>query len=691
MQIRRVHALLGPNVWSELPVLEALVDLGELRGTTATNRPGFVERFVAWSSAVGEIADADAWHSFVARLRGGIDLNEAVVRVAVELQTLACRCASAIQVARPVAEAGLVQIAFEMEEELVARACLEEACGLVAAAVHGRPYDPASAIVRLRDVANRICIGPSTGTIVDAARRRGIPFRRLDDNSLILLGHGCRQRRIRMAVTSDTRAIAQDIAQDKEVTKSLLRTVGLPVPMGRVVENADDAWQAATEIGLPVVVKPRNANHGRGVTINITTAEKVREAYSVAVPEGDGVIVETFARGSEHRLLIVDGRLVAASRGEPEEVVGDGRSTVRELVEEVNRDPRRGDDWAAPLCKIELDPVAEITLSQQGLTVDAVPPAGMTVLIHQNGEFLTDVTDIVHPETAAVAELAARVVGLNVAGIDIIARDISQPPWPQGARIIEVNAGPGLRMHFQPQHGTPRPVGDLIVSTMFAPDDTGRVPIVAVCGDGATTVSRLLRQLLITTWPHVGTADAQGLVVGGHVLGGRPATRAGHAHGVLLHPDTQAAIFEIAPASVLSEGLGFDHCDVVIFLRDDARGKNGPAKRVVARSLQPAGGFVVVEAGDTESAAAIEPSVARILFAERADDPALAAHQRSGGRVVFVDGSTIALADGMNTTRHPLPAAWSSAAKPPLLAAVAAAWALGRVPADLQGESSGLA
>lgn len=585
-------------------MLQAWVDVGDVRSLPAAARGECEKRLTTWFPSLSG------------------DKNPAVLllNLAVELHVAAWQ-RRGIHEVRHADEAGVDLIAFEFVEEALARACLAEAAAALTAALGEGLYDPAVAIRRLRELANRICIGPSTNEIAQAARRRGIPVRRLDDGSLMQLGHGAKQRRFRMAVTDGTRAIAQDIAQDKDITKSLLRSVGLPVPAGRLVTSAADAWAAAHEIGLPVVVKPRNANHGRGVTMNLVTLDQIERAYEVAVPEGDGVLVETFAVGAEHRLLVVDGKMIAASRGEPELVVGDGYSTVRALVDQLNADPLRGDDWAAPLCTIELDAVAGIMLAQQGYTVDSVPPSGKTVLIHQNGEFLTDVTDDVHPETVAIVVLAARVIGLDVAGIDVIVRDIRRPPREQGLKIIEVNAGPGLRMHFEPQFGKPRPVGEAIVATMFAPGDDGRIPIIAVVGRGATDVTRSLHALLRPRFRNIGLTDARGLLVGEYVLSDRPSADAASARLLFLHPDTEAAVLELSADSIAHEGLAFDACTAAVVLDD----VNNPFHRVVIDAALRGHGSVILPAGDPHAAklAAAQPD--RVTLVADADQAVAAA------------------------------------------------------------------
>ena len=422
---------------------------------------------------------------------------------------------------RETAEEGVYKVAIEYVEEAVGKACLEAARELCLAAVHDRPFDLEAQLRRLRRLAQQSSLGPSTQAIVQAALARGIPARRLNSGSLVQLGYGARQRRILAAGTDRTGAIAESIAQDKELTRTLLRAVGVPVPEGRTVESADDAWAAAQEIGLPVVVKPRFGNQGRGVMTNLNGREQVLAAYAAAREEESTIIVEQFAPGSDYRLLVVGDRLVAAARREPAQVVGDGVHSIEELIGVVNEDPRRGDDHATSLSKIALDAVALQVLADQGLAPASIPPAGVRVLIRRNANLSTggtaaDVTDLVHPEVAARAVEAARVIGLDIAGVDVVATDIGSPLEDQRGMIVEVNAGPGLRMHMEPSAGQPRAVGDAIVGMLFAPGETGRIPIVAVTGvNGKTTTTRLIAHILRGAGRRIGMTCTEGIYIDG--------------------------------------------------------------------------------------------------------------------------------------------------------------------------------
>jgi len=696
MEIRKIYTLLGPNVWSRSPVLEAWVDLGALKDSPSDSLPGFNQRLMAWlPSMIEHRCSIGERGGFFERLRRGTYLAHILEHVTLELQTLA-GTEVGFGRARETAEEGVYKVVVGFQEPALALECMKAAKNLLEAAIADTPFDVDAEVKRLRDLANWVCFGPSTGAIVKAAKTRGIPVRRLDGGSLVQFGYGARQHRIHTAETDKTSAIADSIARNKDVTKSLLRSVGVPVPEGRVVESPEDAWIAAEEIGLPVVVKPINANHGRGVTINLTTHEQVTKAYGVALPEGDAVMVEQFAVGAEHRLLVVAGELVAASRGEPEQVVGDGRRNVRELVDELNSDPRRGDDWASPLCKVEVDPMAVLMLEKQGYTPESIPPAGATVLIHHNGELLTDVTDEVHPEAARLAALAAKVVGLDVAGVDMIVPDISRDPRQQGGMIVEVNSGPGLRMHLEPQYGKPRPVAEAILNTLFVEGDTGRIPIVSVTGtNGKTIVVQLIAHVLQSRDLCVGVTSSDGVFVGQSRLASGECTGPHSARAVLLHPDVEAAVLETSRGGLLRGGLAFDRCDVGVvtnIAEGDRVGQHdidSPermvfVKRSVIDVVTPQTGMAVLNAEDPLVASMAQYSRGLVtFFAVDPQQPLVIEHRGKGGRAVIVRDGGIVLASGEQET--PLVAldrlSWACAGLirfqvENALAAAAALWAL---------------
>ncbi|HUY32225.1 MAG TPA: cyanophycin synthetase [Pirellulales bacterium] len=667
MIILKVLALRGPNVWANFPVLEAWVELGELRDSPSDQLPGFNERLMAWlPSMIEHRCSIGERGGFFERLRRGTYQAHILEHVTIELQTLA-GTEVGFGRARETAKEGTYKVVVEYEDESIARACLAEAHELCLAAVYDRTYDIEAAVSRLRELNQEVRLGPSTRAIVDAAKARGIPWRRLSRGSLIQFGHGAKQRRILASETDRTGAIAESIAQDKDLTRSMLRAVGVPVPTGRPVESADDAWEAAREIGTPVVVKPQFGNQGRGVATCLTTCEQVHAAYEAARREGSSIVVERHLAGADFRLLVVGHRLVAAARREPAQVVGDGRHTVAELVDQINADPRRGNDHATPLSKIRLDPIAMGVLAEQGLAPTHVPPAGCKVLIRRNGNLstggsATDVTDLVHPEVAARAVEAARVVGLDVAGVDVIAMDISRSLEDQGGGVVEVNAAPGLRMHVEPSLGKPRPVGEAIVASLFAEGRTGRIPIVSITGtNGKTTTTRFIAHLFRSRGHTVGMTSTDGIFIDGRRIDTGDCSGPQSARAVLLNPKVEAAVLETARGGILREGLGFDRCDVAVVTNiagGDHLGTGGidtledlaKVKRVPVEAVSSCG-TAVLKADDplvAQMASRCPGSV--IFFARSADDPVIAAHRAAGKRAVFVRDDTIVAAEGDHET-----------------------------------------
>ncbi len=503
------------------------------------------------------------------------------------------------------------------------------------------------------------------------------------------------------AETDRTSAIAESIAQDKDLTRTLLRSVGVPVPDGRAVESPEDAWEAAEEVGLPVVVKPRYGNQGRGVTTNLRTREQVVAAYQFARDEEfENILVERFVTGADYRLLVVGDRIIAAARRDPAQVVGDGVSTIQALVEQVNRDPRRADDHATALSKIVLDPIALSVLEDQGYRADSVPAAGTRVLIRRNanlstGGTATDVTDLVHPEVGARAIDAAKAVGLDIAGVDIIAGEISRPLEEQGGVIVEVNAGPGLRMHLEPSAGLSRPVGEAIMNTLYAPGDNGRIPIAAVTGvNGKTTVTRLIGHILRKTGKTIGMTCSDGIYIDDRRIEAGDCSGPKSAKAVLLHPRVEAAVFETARGGILREGTGFDRCDVAVVTNiadGDHLGLSGIetleklalVKRTIIDVVLPTG-FGILNAHDplvVEMAPKCPGSV--IFWGWDAEVEAVRDNRAKGGRAVFLRDGVIILAQGESETPFVpvarIPLTHQGKVKfqvENVLAAVAAAWAL---------------
>jgi len=606
MDLLKVQALRGPNVWSNVSVLEARIgvaawlhlqdeDVVAFRQRLATGLPGMLPRFAAIE---GELS----------REKLGAAAAEALRDVALALQTQVSTPVMAGAVG-PLSPSGTLDVAVAYEEESLGRACLVSACRICVAALAGLYLDVAAEIQQLRALAEDVCLGRATGPLVAAARARGIPFRRLDDESLVQLGHGGKQHRLRTSVTDRTGKIAEWISLDKDLTKKLLEEVGLPVPLGRPVSSAEHAWATASELGLPVAIKPRSADYGHGIGLNLSTREQVLAAYAAAREYGEEILVERFARGNQYRITVVGNTLVAAVRREPVRLVGDGTRTVAQLMEQANLDPRRGDDLRLPLERVCADDDTPQVLAEQGFSVESVVPAGVSVVLSRiahswAGAGVSDVTDLVHPRVAAQAVRAARLIGLDVAGLDVVALDIGRPLEDQGGVILEVNAEPTIAFHFPPLCDRYRPVCEAIVESLFPAGQTGRIPVIVVSGCGDREgAGRWLAELLRDSHGGIGRASHQGLFLNQELL--KPGDQANLAGtlAALLCPEVDSVILERDLNGIRHEGLGLDGVDATILTRLGSAGESGldaeleRAARALVAATAP-NGVVVIEADD---------------------------------------------------------------------------------------------
>lgn len=687
IRILEIRTLRGPNRWTYPQVLEALVDIGALEDHPSNTLPGFADRLKAWiPSLVEHRCSYGERGGFLRRLDEGTWPCHIMEHVTLELLSLA-GMPGGFGKAREVAQRGVYKVIVSAYQEDISRAALLEARELVLAAIEDRPYDIGATLKRLRRMVDRQWLGPSTGCIVAAAEARRIPITRLNEGNLVQLGHGAAQRRIWTAETDRTSAIAEGISKDKDLTKQLLAAVGLPVPEGEFVRSAAQAREVAQSLGYPVVVKPYDGNHGRGVCTNLMTGDEVEAAYATALEEGSGVIVERFIQGYEHRLLVVAGRLVAAARGDLAFVTGDGRQSIEALIEsQLNSNPLRGGTEDAPLNPVRLDTASRLELARQGLEGGSVLAAGHRVLIQRNGNVAIDCTDEVHPSTARQVALAARMVGLDIAGIDLVAEDISRPLCEQGGAIVEVNAGPGLLMHLKPAQGQPRPVGQAIVDHLFPPGDSGRIPVVGIAGHTHTTeVTRRIAHLMRSTGKRLGVACREGLVIGTRLLRAGDCTGWATARGLLLNRTIEAAVFENPPRMMAEEGLAYDRCLIgVVTSLDPAAAlpelhiEGDEALWGVLRTqvdvVLPEG-TAVLNADDArvaEMASLCDGHV--ILYGRDGSAPTVTAHRGTGRRAVFARGPDVVLADA----REEIVLGGLLPGHDPdvLLPAVAAAWAL---------------
>lgn len=659
LHFRRMMFLRGPNLWSRNPVVEVWVDLANLKDWSSELIPGFNERYKAWLPTVIEHrCSVGERGGFFQRLDRGTYLAHILEHTALELQTLA-GCNVGFGRAREMSEEGVYKVAVRYEEETVAEQCLLAARELLLACVYDLPFDVTGTVKRLHELADRKCLGPSSKAILNAAIARNIPYRRLSQGSLVQLGQGCKQRRIWTAVTDRTGSIAEALASDKQMTRQMLAAVHVPVPEGRLVEDENDAWVAAQEIPGPVVVKPRDANHGRGVFANLTDQTEVVDAYHEAKNEGSGVIVERFIPGIEHRVLVVGGKVVAATCGRPVSIIGDGKHNIVELIElQVNSDPRRGDTETQPLSPITISSGLLLLLRQQKLQLESVPALGCEVIIKRHDNLSEDVTDRVHPEVAHRVVLAARTIGLDIAGIDLVVEDISRPIEEQRGAVVEVNAGPGLLMHLTPSIGQPRPVGEHIINHIFGTTEDARIPIVCIAGShGKTPVARQLHRILKSQYAGASLADSLGMKVGDWEVSSLPSDDAGSARDLLANPDVTAAVFEASIESLLREGLGFDKCDVAIVTNLTEVDRGGEFdmwsdEKVFAVERTPVDvvlerGAAVLNAADSQVMQMKPLSKGDvILFATDAKLESVVQHLAEGKRAVVVADNSIWLCTG---------------------------------------------
>jgi len=661
MEVSRVRALRGPNLWSHHTSVEAIVACTPEEESIGA-LPGFETRLRSLFPQLGQLQPLG--HDDT------IPLAHVLEVVTLDLQAQA-GCPVTFSRTTATLESGIYQVVVEYTEEDVGRLALTLAENLIAAARNDASFDLQDALTQLRDLDEDVRLGPSTGSIVQAAVARNIPFRRLTEGSLVMFGWGSKQRRIQAAEIDATGAIAETIAQDKELTKKLLDAAGVPVPHGRTVTDPDDAWAAAQEIGLPVVVKPKDGNQGKGVTVNITTKEQITAGFHAASEFRDDIMVERYLPGHDYRLLVIGDKLVAAARREPPNVTGDGVHTVRQLVDIVNQDPRRGNGHSTSLTKIRFDDIALASLATQGMDADSVPPKGKRVILRNNanlstGGTATDVTDDVHPEVAARAIAAAHMVGLDICGVDLVCDSVLKPIEDQNGGVVEVNAAPGLRMHLAPSFGKPRAIGEAIVDMLYEDGDDGRIPVVAVTGtNGKTTTVRLIAHLLTASGLRTGMTNTDGVYIEGRRIDSGDCSGPRSARNVLLHPDVDAAVFETARGGLLREGLAFDRCQVAVVTNigaGDHLGLNyittledlAVLKRVIVQNVAE-GGMAVLNAADPTVADMANFTRGDVtFFAQDGNLPLMAMHRAQGRRAVFVEDGHLVCAQGKFEHRIPL-------------------------------------
>lgn len=698
IEILSVKHLRGPNMWTYHPVIEVWLDIGDLEDYPSNLIPGFYGRLVkALPSLVEHRCSYGETGGFLKRVEEGTWPAHILEHLTLELQNLA-GIPGGFGKARDGDRRGVYKVMVSAINEEVTLTALKYARDLYLALVQDNKdcvLQVQTIIEELRDLGDDLLLGPSTACIVNAAEERGIPSIRLSEGNLVQLGYGAKQRRIWTAETDQTSAIAETISRDKDLTKSLLRSAGVPTPEGRTVTSPDDAWEAAQDIGLPVVVKPIDGNHGRGVFINLYTQQEIEAAYAVAIDEGSEVLVERHIIGDEHRLLVVGNKVVAAAKGETVWVTGDGEHTVHELIQiQINSDPRRGTAEECPLNPVRIDSAVELELARQQLTGTSITSLDQKVLIQSNGNVAFDVTDLVHPDIAHQVALAARVVGLEIAGVDLVAQDISRPMAEQNAAIVEVNAGPGLLMHLKPASGKPQPVGKEIANHLFPPETDFRIPVVGICGEnGKTPVAEMIAHFLRLTNAYVGLSCSKGLYLGNRTILNTNISNWENARRTLLNRTVEAVVIENNHLSMLIEGLAYDRCQVGVVLNVDPKA-NFPQYAIydeeqvfsIVRTqidvVLPSG-VGVLNADDPMCVQMAELCDGQVIFfSEDPNSEVVNTHLQNGGRVVLVGKQQITLKSGkLDQKSIPVPRHSESDSTAPwrgmnLGAAIAAAWAL---------------
>jgi cyanophycin synthetase len=661
MKILETRVYRGPNLYALRPVIRLRVDLGELEDFPTGKLPGFAERLLALLPTLAEhTCSYDAPGGFVRRLTEdeGTWLGHVLEHVAIELQCLAGTRVSYGKTRSHNLPRGQYHVIYSFLEESVGEAAAELGLSILhhllppERADHDpRPFDYQAALEGLVRLAQRRAFGPSTAALVKAAEERNIPWIRLNDRSLVQLGHGRYQRRIQATVTSETRHTAVDIASDKRLTNQILQDLGLPVPRQELVEDEEEAAAAARRLGFPVVVKPLDGNHGRGVAIHLTSEEQVRAAYHKAREEASAVIVETYHAGNDYRILVVAGRVVAVAQRVPGHVVGDGRQTIAQLVEEVNADPRRGVGHEKVLTRLEIDDPARRLLAAAGLSPDSILPAGETFYLRSTGNLSTggtsiDKTDVLHYDNRIMAERGVKAIGLDVGGVDFICKDISRSHKEVGGAIVEINAAPGFRMHTAPTEGTPRDVAAPVIEMLFPRGTPARIPIAAVTGtNGKTTTTRMVGHILKLSGYTVGMATSDGVYIDGELTVAGDMTGPWASHLVLRDPTVDAAVLETARGGIVRSGLGWRKCNVgaVLNVAADHLGLSGiedlddlaRVKQVIAEVAQD---WCVLSADDPRVAAMAEHSPGQPFYVTMdQENRRVREHIRARGRAMALE------------------------------------------------------
>ncbi len=707
MRIERIRTLAGPNVYTYRPALLMALDLEDLAERESRELEGFNGRLLKLLPGLHEHTCGRGYPGgFVERLNEGTYFGHVVEHVAIEL-TRPAGAPVAHGKTRYAGETGVYNVVVEYKAEAATKYLLQVAVELVEALLKDEAYPLEEKLTEARRLVARYELGPSTRAIVEAAERRGIPAYRIGTESLVQLGYGKHRHFIQAAMSDQTSAVGVEVAGDKDLTKKILEQAAIPVPRGRVVETEEEALHAMREIGAPVVVKPLDGRQGLGVSLNLSTPEEVLLAFLIAREYSRLVLVEELFEGRNYRVLVVGGRMVAASERVPCHVVGDGARTVKELIDRANQDPRRGEGHEKPLTRIKVDEIMLAYLAKIDRSLEDVPAEGETVYLRESinlstGGIAKDVTDEVHESVRIMCERAANVVGMNICGVDLVLGDISETAGGGGG-VIELNAAPGLRMHHHPSEGRPRDVGAAIIDMLYPEGSDGRIPVISITGtNGKTTVTRMIGHVLQETGLTVGLTTTDGIYIGGNCVTEGDTTGPVSARTALSDPSVDVAVLETARGGITRRGLGYDWSDVAVMtnIRPDHIGQDGIEtlddlvyiKSLVAERVRD-GGTLILNADDEETSRLMEiPRVRegekRVVYFSTHDSHVLISrHLDEGGTAYFVRGGWIIEADGEGERRvlevSTVPATMSGTAKfqvSNVLAATAACRAHGVAP-----------
>lgn len=673
MKILKTQTLRGPNYWSirrsKLIVLR--LDLEALAETSSSAIAGFYDGLLeALPSLVEHHCSPGCRGGFLSRVREGTMMGHVLEHVALELQTLAGMPVGFGRT-RETEEPGVYQVVFAYENEQAGRYAARAALRLCESIIETGRY-PQSEIEKdladLRSLKADAAQGPTTEALVREAEARGIPWFELDIRGMVQLGYGKYQQRIQASITSHSSILGVELACDKESTKQILASAGIPVPQGSVITSLNDLERTIERLGgYPIVIKPLDGNHGRGISIDIRSWEAAMVAYDLARTVSDGVIVEHFYRGQDHRVLVVNGKVIAVSERVPAHVTGNGKDTIAALVAQENRDPRRGQGHDNILTQIVLDRTTDELMERQGYQLDSILEAGEVCYLRATANISTggiaiDRTDEIHPDTAWIAERAAQIIGLDVAGIDIVTTDISKPLSEVNGVIVEVNAAPGLRMHVAPSRGVPRNVAAPILDMLFPPSSPTRIPIVAITGtNGKTTTTRLIAHIFQQTQKIVGFTTTDGIYIGTHLIEAGDTTGPQSAQMILQDPTVEVAVLETARGGLLRSGLAFEHCDVGVVLNVTADhlglgdintiDELARLKGVVAEAVHPQG-YAVLNADDARVVAMAQSVQGNVAyFSMDADNPVIRDHVQRGGTAAVYEQGYLSILQGDWLTR----------------------------------------